>query len=326
MYINESLANGLKERLWNELDDLDIKARKLFSQYVKTHKLKLGSRTSYQKLDQAFRVGHGHSILAAGKSGSRTNPTLLYAMLERDSQSVRNDWQEKMFCIRQISIDTMGNWDEYPVNVRIGEHAVSRVFQRHPDIYNAKTKEFDIFKILPEFKSIAFLGQSMLELFASVSEEYNHSIDNISIPFVSKSGLFLGGYNKQLKTCDVRTFIANHQLTPDQDTLVKQIRSLLEDNYHYFEFLPFAKELLKGGFQTHYYVFLVKLYSVAHQFAKLATWNEKNLEFRREFQQLMINYLSVFELMNPILNKKEKEREAIENAMKAREDAKLKKK
>jgi hypothetical protein len=326
LYINESLANGLKERLWNELDGQDIKGRKNFAHYLKTHKLKLGSRTGIQKLDQAFRFGHGHSILAAEKSGSRTSPTLLYAILERDPQSVINDWQEKMFCIRQIAIDTMGNWIEYPVNVRIGEHAVSRVFQRHPEIYNSHTREFDIVKIIPEFKSIAFLGQSMLELYATVTSDYNHSLENISIPFVSKSGLFLGVYNKQLITCDIRTFIADHQLTPDQDTLVKQIRSLLEDNYHYFEFLPFGKELLKGGYQTHYYVFLVKLYSVAHQFAKLATWNEKNLEFRREFHQLLINYLSLFEFMNPILNKKENEMEAMENAIKAREDAKLKKK
>jgi hypothetical protein len=325
MYINESLANGLKERLWNELDDLDIKAKKVLSQYLKTHKVKLGSRSGIQKLDHAFQAGLGHSILAAGKSGSRTSPILLYAMLERDSQSVRNDWQEKMFCIRQVSIGTMADWNEYPVNVRIGEHAVSLVFQRHPDIFNADTKNFDIFKILPEFKSLAFFGPSMLWLFDSVSKNCNHSLDNISIPFVSPSGLFLGDYNKQLNMCDVRTFIADHQLTPDQAALVERVRKLLDDNYYYFDMLPFALLHFTHGVHIEFAVFWAKFNAVAIEFAELATWKEENLAFKREFHQLMINHISGFDPLNSILTDQENAREAKENSRQAREDTKLKK-
>lgn len=302
MYINESLANGLKDRLWNEIDDLGTGERRL-SQYIKTHKIKLGSRTAWRKLDQVFQIGYEHSILASVKSGTRESPLLLYAILGRNRQADLNDWQEKMFSIFYASIDVWGTMSEPSSEVvRIGEHAVSRFFQRHPEIYNQNTGDFEIFKIIPEFRSIAFLGQSMFLLFSALTGNYKHSLENISIPFVTKSGIFLANYNKQLRTCDVRTFIANHQLSRNQVALATQVRAIFENDI--FVGLPFVGHLrAETSNFIELYLFLAKLCPVGHQFADLVTWNEENLMIKREFQQLIIEHLREYEPYDQTLKK-----------------------
>jgi hypothetical protein len=37
------------------------------------------------------------------------------------------------------------------------EHAVARFFQRNKNIYNEKTEDYDLFKIIPEFIYVAYL-------------------------------------------------------------------------------------------------------------------------------------------------------------------------
>lgn len=290
MYINETLANGLKERLWNELDDLDSNAGRIMSQYKKSHKIKQGSRRTFiLKLDQLIRSGFGHSILAMAKCGSRESPLLRYAILGRSQEAI-NDWNEKMFCIGDVSLDTGGNIEFHRERVRIGEHAVSRVFQRHPEIYNSDAKEFEIFKIIPEFQTIAFLGQAMFALFCVLTADSKHSLNNMSIPFVSKSGIFLGTFNKEEGLIDVRTFVADHQLTPDQHALARQLRTHLEENYS--AMLPFVWHQILKDVGNEINGFFSALYSVAPQFANLVTWNEHDLVLKREFQQLIIKFLN----------------------------------
>jgi hypothetical protein len=38
MYINEALANGLKDRLWTECEDMNARTGQLFMEYRKKHK------------------------------------------------------------------------------------------------------------------------------------------------------------------------------------------------------------------------------------------------------------------------------------------------
>lgn len=289
MYIDESLAKGLKERLWNEIYDLNANGRHLVSQYVKTHKrVKSGSRTAWVKLNQIVQIGFEHNILAVVKAGTRNAPVLLYAILGNNPLEEMNEWKEKAFCIFSSSIDTYGNDVTNPVTVRIGEHAISRAFQRHTEIYDAKSKEFDVFKIITELKPIAFFAQAMLMLFMVLTEDYEHPIDNISIPFVSAHGMFLGSYNKQLHKCDVRTFVGEHQLSPHQLAYASQIRLLFED--YVFAGLPFVAREIKLQ-----YLFLSQLNTIATQFAEVVTWNENNPLFRREFQKRLIDHLAEFE-------------------------------
>ena len=287
MYINESLAKGLKERLWNEVGELDIKIARSISLYVKKHKLKLGSRTCIKKLDQAISL-YGQFILASAMSGTRANPLMLYAMLTRSQEAI-SDWNEKMFCIETLSLDVWGNYREYGKGARIGEHAVCRVFQRHPEIYNADTNEFEIFKIIPEFKDIAQYGQAMCLLFLFLPCMVK-SIKNLTIPFATKSGLFLGVYNEQLGCCDVRTFIADHQLTTKQAALTQQLREHLAETYS--AMFPFVVREYFSGRHEEYIRFLSNLNAVIPQFVELVTWNEHDFEVRRECQQSIVDLIN----------------------------------
>ena len=294
MYINESLANGLKERLWNECNDIARRAPRLLSKYEKSHKLKWGSRTVIIKLEKLFQSGFKDFLLASSKSKSRSNPVVLLAILDNSSEEKKNEWVEKMFLINTISIDAWGEINHYDPVVRIGEHAVSRVFQRHPEIYNPDSGDFDIFKILPEFQTLALLEQPMYLLFVllTASDKHEPSLENISIPFVSKNGMFLGILNRELGTCDVRTFIADHQMSPIQNELTKQVRTLLEDKQS--ERLAFVSQQIDKGDMSGIEDFCFNLYPVVNQFSKLVTWNENNLSYKHEVQKLIINFFKRF--------------------------------
>ena len=295
MYINESLANGLKERLWNECNDTYAKIPRLLSQYERTHKVKWGSRNAITKLEEMLQTGFNNFILAVSTNKSRSNPIVQFAVLDRSAEEENKNGQtEKMFTIEHFSLNAFGESNSYGSRVRIGEHAVSRVFQRHPEIYNPDSGDFDIFKILPEFQSLALLGQPMYLLFLllTTGDKHEPSLENISIPFVSKNGMFLGKLNRELGTCDVRTFIADHQMSPVQNELAKQVRTLLEDKQS--ERLAFVYQQVDKKDMSGLEDFCFNLYPVVNQFAKLATWNENNSVFKREFEQIIFNFFKKF--------------------------------
>jgi len=305
MYINESLANGLKERLWNECNDIVLRAPHLVSQYEKTHKIKWGSRTVIIKLEKLLQSGFKEFLLASSKSKSRSNPVVLFAILDKNSEEKENNWVEKMFLINNLSINAWGELEHYRPVVRIGEHAVSRVFQRHPEIYNPDSGDFEIFKILPEFQSLALLGQPMYMLFMllTAGDEHALSLEQISIPFVSKNGMFLGKLNLELGTCDVRTFITDHQMSPVQNELAKQVRTLLEDKQ--FEKLAFVFQQIEKDDMSGMEDFCFNLYPVVNQFAELVTWNENNLTNKQEVKNIFLIFLKG--LARILIHKWEKE-------------------
>lgn len=299
MYIDESLAKGLTSRLWNEIDDLGA-GEKSIKKYLKTHKIKFGTRTAWQKLNEAFQTGFEHNILATTRSGTRNNPILFYAILDRNRLEDVSDWQEKSFNIVYRSMDAWGiSPGSTQTFIRIGEHAVSRYFQRHPEIYNADTSKFDIFNIINEFRSIAFLAQGMHAIFYRLINECKHPHENITIPFVTRSGIFLGSYNKELNTCDIRTYIANHQLTVAQVALAERARTIFDDPI--FRGLPFFQLTQNDSDPIELYLFLSQLNEVATQFSEIVTWNENNSVIKREFQKSIISILAEHEHYDQVL-------------------------
>ena len=241
-----------------------------------------------------------------------------FSLLKRDPQSEINDWKERMFSVFQVSFNTTTMKAlSFPIDIRIGEHAISRVFQRRQGIYNSVTNEFDIFKVLIEFKNIAKLGHAMIQLFNSVSVYFPHSLDNITIPFVSENGLFLGYFNKKLTACDVRTFVGNHQLAPKQAVLAEQVRNHLK-SHHYSDTLPFALITPNKLSDFELAIFWARMNPVAHQFAELVTWNEENVSHKIRFQELVLNYIRSYEGLNEVLVEED-------NAFQAQKDARQKK-
>lgn len=297
MVINESLAKGLKERLWNELDDLYDKNLHSGIHWRNKHKIKLGTRVGIQKIDRAFQIEFGQSMLAKAKFGSRNSPLMRYALLYSSQENVK-EWEEKTFHILDLSVNAMGNLKAHATTIRIGEHAVSRVFQRHPEIYNSETGQFEVLQIIPEFQILAQLGQLMYSIIVLLKCEFQRSVENLSIPFVSKSGLFLGSYNTEKDLIDVRTFIADHQLGGKQDLLVNIIREHLVENNS--PALPFFNHQLRReeGFPQELTNFYSSLSTIAKQFSELITLNEPNLEHKREYQKFIIKFLEYWSTSN----------------------------
>ena len=291
--INDTLARGLKDRLWNELDDLLDKNAHFVPDYQRTHKMKSGTRKGIEKLDHIVRLGLGRSVLAAAKCGSRASPSMRYAVFGGIKDSV-NDWEEKTFHINDISMDAFGNVKYHRTSIRIGEHAVCRVFQRHPEIYNSQTKEFEIMKIIPEFQSLAVQGHLMYSIFKYVDVVHKLPLKNISVPFPSMTGIFLGSYNKEEELIDVRTFVADHQLSSQQIALAKVLREHLSENHS--TMLPFIlHQVGEDGFPDAMIAYYSALAKVAVSFSELVTWNDPDVVNKSACRRAIVDFLERFQ-------------------------------
>jgi hypothetical protein len=130
----------------------------------------------------------GPMILTSGKYGSRASPILYYAILSIDSEEKKNDCEEKMFKLCYMSIGKYGKLNTYPTIIRIGEHAIKRVIQRRTDIYNHKTEQFDIYKVISELQTAGYLAQVINMLFYYTTcrlLEKNIPLKNLLVPMVS---------------------------------------------------------------------------------------------------------------------------------------------
>jgi hypothetical protein len=290
MVINDTLAKGLKNRFWSELDSNYDKATIIIERYKTNHKIKLRSRRGIDKFDFALRSGYGKSLLAAYKSGSRNSPLMRYALLAGIKNTV-NEWDEKTFHIIDMAFNVYGQTKYYPTMIRVGEHAVSRVFQRHPQIYNVDTKEFEIMKIIPEFQALAMYGHLMYGIIKGVGINNEHMLQSISLPFVTESGIFLGSYNIKEDLLDVRTFIADRQLSPKQSALATSLREHFSTNYSPVMPFIFHEMLSADNFPIEMIAFYAALSKVGLSFAELATWNESNPERKKQCQGIIIQFL-----------------------------------
>ncbi len=294
MYINESLANGLKERLWTECNAIDTNMRKQFTDYQKTHRHKLGSRTAFIKWDQMYKNGVRQKILASIKTGTRASPVMLYAVLDRGEHEQRKNWSEKMFRVTYLSIDSYGRLDTYRPVVKIGEHAVMRVFQRRTDIYNPDTFDFDIFKVISEFHTVGYLAQLMSFFFHHLSDLLTSAgvpIENLSVPFVSENGLFLGEYSVASSMIDIRTYIADHQMTSDQSEWVEEVRIAIQNDYN--KNLPFVA-IVADSSEPHQNFFYANLYKAAPAFARLVAAREEDKPAKIAIQQTVIAFFGYY--------------------------------
>ncbi len=297
MYINESLANGLKERMWSECKDIDSGMKSQFNEYLRTHKTKYGSRTAFVKIDEMFRKGTRQKLLASVRSGTRASPVMFYALLGRGKYENREKWAEKVFKVAYVSIDSYGRMQNFSSAVKIGEHAMMRVFQRRSDIYDENSSDFDVFRVVSEFNAIGYLGLSMSFFFFHLSERLaaqNIPIKNLAVPFVSENGLFLGEYCASDKMIDIRTFIADHQMMPDQREWTEEVRAAIEAERN--DYLPFVG-ILDEVHDHHRIKFFSKLCDAAPAFARLVAANEDDKETRVAIQQTAIKFFIMHRIL-----------------------------
>jgi hypothetical protein len=142
----------------------------------------------------------------------------------------------------------------------------------------------------------------------------------MTIPFISKNGLFLGDYNTKLSACDVRTFVANHQLAPKQAALADQVRSFLNNQY-FSDTLPFALFTPRELSKSDRGVFWAKMNPLAHQLAEIVTRKENNLSHKKEFQERIVSYIRSYDYLNETLAKQESALQAEKDALQAKKDA-----
>ena len=168
------------------------------------------------------------------------------------------------------------------------------MFQRHPEIYNSQTKEFEIMKIIPEFQSLAVQGHLMYSIFKYVDVVHKLPLKNISVPFPSMTGIFLGSYNKEEELIDVRTFVADHQLSSQQIALAKVLREHLSENHS--TMLPFIlHQVGEDGFPDAMIAYYSALAKVAVSFSELVTWNDPDVVNKSACRRAIVDFLERFQ-------------------------------
>ncbi len=295
MYVDESLAKGLTSRLWYELDELERNNSIEYSRYLTTHKIKLGSRKVIEKLDKAHRLLRGAQILSHSFSGTRKQPTAIYALLNRDKEAKKNSWVERMFLIELEMLTSQGRTIKYPPIVRIGEHAVSRIFQRNLLTYDQLTNKINLAEVVAEFLSIAMFAWTMSDLYTTLHDFMNDDGIEVSadltIPFVSKHGLFLGRLDTSFNfhPVDIRTFVDDGKLASQQLNLVEKVRKNFNVPLIQMALMPLVGLELVAPF-------IKSLSEIADEFAELATWNIEELGSKKIHKDYVIKVLTVTRL------------------------------
>jgi hypothetical protein len=211
---------------------------------------------------------------------------------------MRNDWEEKMFEIKRMDLDWNGEILERIAAARIGEHAIARFFQRNKNIYNEKTEDYDLFKIIPEFIYVAYLADLWGMFFIYIGEAGKYSTQGLSIPFVTMNGIFIGDTTGQDYSCDIRTYISNEKLTDGQRVCAVRIRELIHKNE--FEKIAFLNHTIeRSPIQegiTLDMKFFAQLWDVHSELIEIITWQIKDKDAKQFWKEKISMLLKSFQV------------------------------
>jgi len=217
MIINETLANGLKNRFFDEIsDEIDSRYKSLYTQ---TRGVK-NSRTGWSKLAEKFKNNFDRCSIVFYEGGSKRKPYFGICSLAINKEKPYNSWNEKCLygfpvinCFEpRLSRPSLSLFN-------VGEHAISRLYQRG----NIKVKnetDVDIYSILPEFHLLPLWAMFWARMISELLID-NEQID-IRPVLPSKSGLFLAEISiNKIPTIEIRTFVDDSQLSDLQKEVKK---------------------------------------------------------------------------------------------------------
>lgn len=296
MYIDESLAKGLKTRMWSDIDEIERGIPARLERLLHSTKIKPFHRSSIDKYASIHKKVWGDLILISMKFGTRNAPIFSFFLLATCDQSKRESWEEKMFQIHRVDVDWGGEVYVRVPTARISEHAIARLFQRYPDIYSGETENYGLAKALDEIKYVAYMADMWGMFFHYLGRGGELSTQTLSIPFVAKHGLFLGDTSDQSYHCDIRTYVCDQQLTQSQLACVSRIRGLIQnDDFSKIAFLNLTIERskVKQGL-TLEMKFFSQLIDLHSELTEIITWYIKDVEVRQLWKERIHKVITDF--------------------------------
>jgi len=167
----------------------------------------------------------GRCVLASYEGGSNSKPYLGFIGLGVDPEREFNKWNEKCLNGTVAIANLEPFWFDYRQALfNIGEHAISRIFERgKPIIYEGFN--VDIPSILSEMEMIPMWSAywaGTMATFKNFYSESAHLVNNFSLPIPSPNGLFLAElFEKNSASVEIRTFVNDERLSFEQGELRK---------------------------------------------------------------------------------------------------------
>ena len=219
MIITESLAKGLKNRFFLEISDEIIQRLKLASEIGKLGKKSPAAWLRYQN---KFKEIFGRCAIVFYSGGSNKKPYFALLGLSIDEKREFNQWDEKCITGHMVVVNYEPKIAEDMFALfNIGEHAVSRIFERGTLSINNET-QVDIFSILPEFNYVPIWSGFWSFVFQIFKLSYpsQNDLNQIYPVIPGNSGLFFGQIaHGKFEPLEIRTFVDDGHLNFEQQSL-----------------------------------------------------------------------------------------------------------
>ncbi len=235
--MDPSLAKGIKNQLFREIDEDISSFIKKWSAYVKSSQPQK-SKSNWAKFSNGIESLYGRYMLANYFGGTARKPFICLSTFE-NLERPYNSWNERCFSSKNIyfNFDPIGVNSEQ-VGFNISEHAIQRIFERSYSDSDPLAESFSKINFVNELHMAplwSFFWSFILIEKNNINDKFEGGID-IIIPSVS--GLLLGEISTlNFYKCEIRTFISRRQFSGEQVVLWN---SMLEISKKYLKtVIPF---------------------------------------------------------------------------------------
>lgn len=224
--MNESLAKGLKNHFFREInDDINRALNNL-------NKRKVGSSlNSWAKFCAEVKKDFNDAAIVIYEGGSNRKPYLAVNGLLRDDENEINDWQEK--CVS--SVVAVLDFENKFVKVEraffnISEHTISRMFLRLKS--NDGSQPVTNKQIIEELNLIPLWTNFWINLIYEFTDGFQNvkKLAAITPIIPSKNGLFFVSFmNLEVPQIEIRTFVDDSHLREEQIFIKKNMYQATKD-------------------------------------------------------------------------------------------------
>jgi hypothetical protein len=241
--MDPSLAKGLKNQLFREIDDdLSVFIKK-WAAYVRSSNPQK-SRSNWTKFSQGIEDLFGQFMLASHVGGTARKPFLCLSTFENDER-IFNTWSEKCFTSKIIYF----NYDPIGVNsehsgFNISEHAIQRIFERSYSDFDPLGESFKKINFTNELRMVPLWSFFWSLKLTELTYRENSIGQKMQITIPAVSGLLLGEISSSnTHKAEIRTFVSLDQLSENQyriwemmiDISKKYLKSVVP--FLFFEFI-----------------------------------------------------------------------------------------
>lgn len=209
--ISESLARGLKERYFFELQEGALNSIMVMLNGMKIY----SGRNKFDQWAESAKIKLGPNVISTYHGGSKRRQYFAFEFLDYLPEREFNSWMEKSVYGRKIVIreGSFGN-NSTVSRYGVSEHAILRIFQRLDlDVYAVGYSQR---KILSELSLIPLWSNYWLSILDAVIDDDLEKYKDITIYIPSENGLFFANFDVKTYDIEVRTFVNDGLLTSDQ--------------------------------------------------------------------------------------------------------------